>query len=175
MKKKLALLEEPPCAEGTRHSAVAAYAGLPSEPAPSAESPGVNSGELGSVRSGEASWGRVPRVVLDLDTGEACADRLVVDSVRLGKMDRRGSPSDGDKVVGSLVHGLIVEGILLDSSPDPYLSHSSHCVPIVRIRAVDDRAEGQGRAGLVTWPAACVAKSTSDLLILWMWGRCPSV
>lgn len=162
MKKKLALLEEAPCAEGI-HSAVGAYVDLPWEPAPSVGSPGVNSGELGCERSGEASSDKVPKVVLDLGTERTCWDRLWVDSGPLGKMDLERSPSAVDTIVGSLVHGLIVEGILLDSSPDPYPSHSSRCVRSVRIHVADDLAVGQVRADLVSWPVAYVAIFTSEI------------
>jgi len=169
MKKKLALLEEAPCAEGIHHSAAGAYAGLPWEPAPSAGSPGVNSRELGSERSGEVSSDRVPKVVLDLDTERTCWDRLWVDLGQLGKMDLEGSPFDVDKAVGSLVHGLIVEGILLDSSLDPYRSHSSHCALSVRIHAVDDLAVGQEQADLVSSPVAYVAIFTLDFQTQCVW------
>ena len=71
--------------------------------------------------------------------------------VRLGKMDLGHSPFDVDTVVGNLDRGLIVEGILLYSSPDPYPSHSSHCVLSVKIHGADDLAVGQEQADLVTW------------------------
>lgn len=150
MKKRLALLEVAPCAEGIRHSAVGAYAGLPWVLAPSAGSPDVSSGELGSERSGEVSSDRLPTVGLGLDTERTYWDRLWVDLGPLGKTGLADIPSGVDKVVGSLVHGRTVEDILLDSLPDPYPSHSSHCVPIVRIHAVNDLLVGQERAGLVS-------------------------
>jgi hypothetical protein len=159
MKKKLALLEEAPCAEGIRHSAVVAYAGLPWEPSPSAASPGVHSGELGSERSGEASLEKVPKVVLGLDIERTYWGRLGVDLVQLEKVDLEGSPFDVDKTVGSLVHGLIVEDILLDSSRDPCQNHSSRCVLNVRIHAANDLAVGQERADLASWSVAYVANS----------------
>lgn len=112
------------------------------------------------MRSGEANLGIVSKVVLDLGTEPACWDRLSVDSVRLGKMDLGDSPFDFDMIVGSLDHGRMVVDILLDSFRDPYWSHSSHCVQTVRIPAVDDLAEGQERADLVTLPVAYVAMFT---------------
>lgn len=120
-------------------------------------SPDVSFGELGFERSGAVNSDRLPKVFLDLDIEQTCWDRLWVGLGPVGKTGLADIPFGVNKVVGSLVHGQTVQDILLDSTPDPYRSHSSHCVLSVRIHAVNDLAVGQERAGLVSYPVAYVA------------------
>lgn len=146
MKKIEALLEEPPCLEDNRQTAVGTFADLPSASDPAAGAPVASSpGPDSELR--DFGWSRV-RVVAAVGRVSPRSVR-VADSEAVDNLVRARMPSAADAGAGIgieghshlVLHGpaAVVADIHLCPPPVPSLGYPSHCASIATIHDEDAR------------------------------------